>query len=503
MAQGSFPIVRSTRTVSGQGPGVTANIDVSTGAKFMAQAVAHIGQAIQGIGVRYDEIEAANQLSQANRLRRESINRATLKMQDNNTPASEYPRIRDESLAEHQTYMPKNAKAARGYSRTLDIGTPVFSLAVENAKLGREQDTFKAEIWKDIESATTPAQFAKINDRIDLGVTQNIYGKEEAVKLKSQVNGFQARAGSVANMDAIYIDLSPLGPTKALEKLQQMTGLTTAERNALEARFATDKSLADEQKEAEKLEIDTASVVPQTEFLANYENIINSINESTTLTTKDKEDQRKKVGARFDAIKAGKVDPINTWDADAYNNLATKIRRSPYSVKFSDIRNKVGLGKKGGITLDQSDVLTELLRKYTGADVVEKGRHAVYSSAINGMRTAKAFSLDKTENSIMAAEAMTLLDAWAIKQEDPTDVDYHNFFDRLTSTADLGWWDRFWVGNDKNEGRLAVGRNLAKLQQEVSGKPLTERPAKYPDAVWNSEHNTWTVIRDGRLKGIE
>ena len=315
----------------------------------------------------------------------------------------------------------------------------------------------------------------------------------------------------IAALDVIFGQLSAIrdpktgrfDPKEAMRQVTIMEGLTEPQRNGLEARITSLKDIQDQETEEQKIEIDTASVAPQSEFLANYSDIIAGIDGSVLLTVKDKEEQRKKVNARFNDLKAGKVDPINTWDADAYTNLAIKIRRSPYSVKISDIRGKVGLGEKGGITADQSDVLTELWRTYTGADVVEKGRHAVYSSAINGMRTAKAFSLDKTENSIMAAEAMTLLDAWAIKQEDPTDVDYQNFFDRLTSTADLSWWDRFWVGNDKYEGRLAVGRNLAKLQQEVSGKPLTERPAKYPDAVWNSEHNTWTVIRDGRLKGIE
>jgi hypothetical protein len=31
----------------------------------------------------------------------------------------------------------------------------------------------------------------------------------------------------------------------------------------------------------------------------------------------------------------------------------------------------------------------------------------------------------------------------------------------------------------------------------------TEKPAGYPDAVWNEEFKMWTVVRGGRLKGIE
>ena len=31
----------------------------------------------------------------------------------------------------------------------------------------------------------------------------------------------------------------------------------------------------------------------------------------------------------------------------------------------------------------------------------------------------------------------------------------------------------------------------------------SSKPAKYPDAVWNEEHGMWTVIRNGRLKGIK
>ena len=37
----------------------------------------------------------------------------------------------------------------------------------------------------------------------------------------------------------------------------------------------------------------------------------------------------------------------------------------------------------------------------------------------------------------------------------------------------------------------------------VSTPGLPPKPAEYPDAVWNPTYKMWTVIRDGRLKGIK
>ena len=30
-----------------------------------------------------------------------------------------------------------------------------------------------------------------------------------------------------------------------------------------------------------------------------------------------------------------------------------------------------------------------------------------------------------------------------------------------------------------------------------------KKPAEYPDAVWNEEHKMWTVVREGRLMGVQ
>ena len=174
------------------------------------------------------------------------------------------------------------------------------------------------------------------------------------------------------------------------------------------------------------------------------------------------------MNGRLDAIKSGKVDPINEWDPNAYDSMAVRIRRSPHSVKFSDIHNMVGKGMNGGITADQADVLLGVLKKYQGADILGNDLHRNYSSAISSMKTAKAFSKNKVENAKLAAKAMSTLDAWAIKQESPNAQDYQDFMERLTDTSDLSWWTRLWAGRDAAEGRVAVGRNLAEIQREVT-----------------------------------
>lgn len=56
-------------------------------------------------------------------------------------------------------------------------------------------------------------------------------------------------AGEVNRMDAIYRELSALGPNEALKALTQIEGLTTAQRNGLEARFAGDMERATKELE--------------------------------------------------------------------------------------------------------------------------------------------------------------------------------------------------------------------------------------------------------------
>lgn len=300
-------------------------------------------------------------------------------------------------------------------------------------------------------------------------------------------------AGEVNRMDAIYRELSALGPNEALKALTQIEGLTTAQRNGLEARFTGDKLFNDQKAEEQKIEIDTASVAPQDEFLQNYDNVISQINNSAYLSVKEKEEQRKKINSRVDAIKGGKIDPINQWDQGAYDNISIKIARSPHAVKFSDIQGMVGRGTRGGITLTQSEVLTDLLKKHKGADVIGNDLHRTYLSALRSMKTAKAFSSNKVENATRAADAMALLNAWAVKQVEPNADDYQDFFDKLTDNSNLSWWTRFWAGSDPAENRVAVERNLAEMQKEVRGEKTYKAGDKrtVDGAVWTFDGKVW------------
>ena len=48
-----------------------------------------------------------------------------------------------------------------------------------------------------------------------------------------------------------------------------------------------------------------------------------------------------------------------------------------------------------------------------------------------------------------------------------------------------------------------IKKELAKLEEPTAKKDRPVKPAEYPDAEWSEEHKMWTVIRDGRLKGIK
>ena len=177
--------------------------------------------------------------------------------------------------------------------------------------------------------------------------------------------------------------------------------IDTAEKRAeAKARVVDEKAI-----EAERQVVDDIFILPREEFLAESMDVLDMINNSTILPVKDKELQRAKINKRIDAISSGKIDPVDEFDPKTYDALSIRIARNSKAVNGTDISGRVGLGKNGGITTKQSEELTRLKKFYDGADVLGNSLHRTYTSAITGLRTAKRFSRNKTENIQFAAQA--------------------------------------------------------------------------------------------------
>ena len=321
--------------------------------------------------------------------------------------------------------------------------------------------------------------------------------RREQFKAGIEAQAFQLAAAS--GYDAASKMLSDpetvAGLIEAGMKREDVKSLLTDIDARLGQQEAADKVELDNAIEDEKQEIDNIFILPKKEFLDNVPAMLDSINNSTVLDVKEKEGQRAKINKRVEAIKAGSVDPIDQFDSKAYDDLSVRISRNSKQVKGTDISGRVGVGKRGGITVSQAEELTRLKNFYDGADALGNSLHRTYTMAITGLKTAKRFSRNETENIQLAAQARNLLDAWAVKNPDATEEDYQNFFDRLVDTSGLTRWERFWAGRNPAEERLATQKNIAEIQKELTSKPRKYKKGDkrtvggvtytYDGKVWN------------------
>ncbi len=267
----------------------------------------------------------------------------------------------------------------------------------------------------------------------------------------------------------LYHEARELITSSSLEVLDKESFgnmIDTAEKRAkAKAKVVDEKAI-----EAERQAVDDIFILPREEFLAESMDVLDMINNSTILPVKDKELQRAKINKRIDAISSGKIDPVDEFDPKTYDALSIRIARNSKAVNGTDISGRVGLGKNGGITTKQSEELTRLKKFYDGADVLGNSLHRTYTSAITGLKTAKRFSRNKTENIQFAAQARSVLDSWAVQNPDATEDDYQAFFDRLIDNSRMNTWGRGWFTRKAEEDRISIRENIEDIQKELAGE---------------------------------
>jgi hypothetical protein len=229
---------------------------------------------------------------------------------------------------------------------------------------------------------------------------------------------------------------------------------------------ASSKLISEQAIEAERKVIDDIFIKPQSEFLTSIPSTLNMINTSSIMPVKDKEGQRKKINDRMEAISKGKVDPVTEFDPLAYNDLSIRISRNAASVSNEEISNAVGKGKKGGITVDQKEILFGLKKKYDEGKTEATELHKRYTGSINDLQTAKMFSSNKIENIRLAAETQNILDSWTEKHPDATADDYEKFYNRLIDTSNLSGWYTFF-SRKSAESRKAIRTNIETMKKET------------------------------------
>ncbi len=303
---------------------------------------------------------------------------------------------------------------------------------------------------------------------------------EKKVNEKAGINAFHAALEVASNPQTgtgDFTEVTELAKNPAIPEDRQ-TSLRSAIKTAENTFAASTKVNEQKAIEAELDKIDKIFILPQDEFLASVQTALADINSSEVLPVKGingagKEGQRKKINDRVNAIRAGKVDPITQFDATHYESLSRRIANNSSEVSTTEIGNSVGRGESRGLTGEQSEHLIKLKKLYDNADILGTDTHKIYMGALVGMRTAKAFSKNKAENSRLAARAQVALNRWAVKNPEAKEADYQSFMDNLVDNSNLTGWQRLRIHGNLNEDRFAIQENLDEIEAELGiGKPV-------------------------------
>lgn len=138
-----FPIQRAPEKL-GAVPttAVRADMDVRTGGRELAGAIAGFGGAIANLGLRWDLMQASTQLNEAKMKAKQEHIRLMLTLPgfEPDEHAKEYKN----SLKVQQGFMPTNRRAAGAYRKLLNDFAPQWELNVENATKAKLKDNFRA-----------------------------------------------------------------------------------------------------------------------------------------------------------------------------------------------------------------------------------------------------------------------------------------------------------------------------------------------------------------------
>ena len=158
---GNFPVTYTTRTISGRGPNVFGQIRADTGGLMVARALGQLGGAIGEWATVENRIDAAAQLSMAERQAEQMMDGVFLRYVEE---------------TDHTTYMPtfqraysdieaaeiKNPLAKRMYQNWLNRIKPGWERTVQAAIRARKVDNYKASYFEERAKAVQTGIFGKL-----------------------------------------------------------------------------------------------------------------------------------------------------------------------------------------------------------------------------------------------------------------------------------------------------------------------------------------------------
>jgi hypothetical protein len=177
-----FNIRRARGTLPGKATQVRADIDVRTGGRQVAQAVAGFGGAIADLGLKWDLIEASTQLNEAEMFSEREQIRLMLELPG--LEPSEHAKAYEKSLKTQQGFMPKNRRAAASYTKFLNNFAPQRELDVKNATKAKLKDNKRAVGFEMQQGAIESGNFKRYFKHLEEGKILGVYDAEEVAKYK-------------------------------------------------------------------------------------------------------------------------------------------------------------------------------------------------------------------------------------------------------------------------------------------------------------------------------
>ena len=314
-----FPIQRAPEKL-GVVPttAVRADIDVRTGDREIAGAIAGFGGAIANLGMKYYNIQAATQLSRAERLAVEEMNRLSLSFEGNLDPET-YLREYESSLKTIQTSTSAvltNRRAAANFGLFLNSRQPRWKNSVKEAQKARILDNRIGEIFdkqSDIRQSGIYGNFSKFIAETVRDVDG--FDKSDGARIIAQTKRMAAIGAELNLIDSYWQKAKKMPINQANEFINDAANLTGAQRNDLIVRRKRQEEIATATTNR-KVRWDTLREVTKNPQTVTDE-WLESLVKPNSLTWDDAEE--------FKKIRDDKAEPLKTPRAQLYFNSLDEL----------------------------------------------------------------------------------------------------------------------------------------------------------------------------------
>jgi len=243
---GKFNIQRARGSLPGRSTQVRADLDVRTGGQQIAQAVSALGGAIFGLGEKYYNIQAATQLSQAERIATERMNALSLSFEGNLDPESyqkEYDKAL-EDITKSTSSVLTNKMAAANFQMFRNDREPRWQDGVTKSTKARVKDNWLAELYERQAGIEQSGLYGDFSKYVAQGVGEGMIDRSDGVRVITQTKKLAASGAELNLIDSYWQKASPMPIKESLQFLNNAPNLTSAQRNDLIARRKRQEEIA-------------------------------------------------------------------------------------------------------------------------------------------------------------------------------------------------------------------------------------------------------------------